>query len=39
MYLAQQEHDKAFKSLQTAITVDSSCIQGFELMASLEMQK
>ena len=37
--LAHRDIDKAIKSLEAAIAMDSSCIQAYETLASLEMQK
>ncbi|XP_019852329.1 PREDICTED: mitochondrial import receptor subunit TOM70-like [Amphimedon queenslandica] len=37
--LAHRDMDKAINSLRTAIEMDSSCIQAYETLASLEMQK
>ena len=37
--LSQRDMDKAINSLRTAIEMDSSCIQAYETLASLEMQK
>lgn len=37
--MAHRDIDRAIKSLRTAIEMDSSCIQAYETLASLEMQR
>ena len=37
--MVHQDIDRAVKSLETAIAIDTSCIQAYEALASLEMQR
>ena len=37
--MVHQDIDRAVKSLETAIAIDSSCILAYEALASLEMQR